>query len=678
MRLRWLILVLFAAQVGGRGPNDSSILFQDHFSDVKAGLLSGVVGAHTEYHYLPEAAPKGPWSVSCFLSDAESQRAWRVIEEDGKKLVYQGFRNQKTDHFHPILVAGDPLWRDYTLEVEFKPESAGDQSGVIFRYRTDRSYYFFGVQDGAAILKLVNNETDFHQPFEKILARSVYELPPNARLTARVSVTGKHLEAELNGRLHLEADDETFGAGRIALTSDVPARFYSVVVRANDGERDRWMKEKAQSDAELSRLRQANPTPVLWKKIKTTDFGVGRNLRFGDLDGDGQIDVLVGQLLHHGPSDQYSELSCLTAMTFDGKRLWQVGSPDRWKTGLTNDVGFQIHDIDGDGRNEVVYCMNQEIVVAEGATGKTKYKAPTPGSKPPADKFPRILGDCLFFCDLRGNGHARDLIIKDRYWHFWALNDRLETMWAGQCTTGHYPYAADIDGDGKDELAIGYSLYDHDGKQLWNLEGKVKDHADGIAIADLKNEGKGAPVIFWAASDHGCLLVDLKGRIIKHQLLGHVQNPTIANLRSDLPGLEIVSINFWGNQGILHFFDSNGSLYQETEPNQYGSMCLPINWTGNGEEYFVHSANVEEGGMFDGRGRPVVQFPADGHPDMCNAVLNLTGDCRDEVVVWDPYEIWVYTQSDNPKAGRLYKPRRNPLYNYSNYQANVSLPGWSQ
>jgi rhamnogalacturonan endolyase len=59
-------------------------------------------------------------------------------------------------------------------------------------------------------------------------------------------------------------------------------------------------------------------------------------------------------------------------------------------------------------------------------------------------------------------------------------------------------------------------------------------------------------------------------------------------------------------------------------------------------------------------------------------VLDLTGDRRDELVVWDPYELWIYAQSDGPKTGRRYKPRRNPQYNSSNYQATVSLPGWSQ
>ena len=79
----------------------------------------------------------------------------------------------------------------------------------------------------------------------------------------------------------------------------------------------------------------------------------------------------------------------------------------------------------------------------------------------------------------------------------------------------------------------------------------------------------------------------------------------------------------------------------------------------------------------NGWGRPVVTFPDDGHPDMCNAVLDVTGDSRDEVVVWDQHEIWVYTQDRPAPDARVYRPVRNPLYNYSNYQASVSLPGWT-
>jgi hypothetical protein len=327
--------------------------------------------------------------------------------------------------------------------------------------------------------------------------------------------------------------------------------------------------------------------------------------------------------------------------------------------------------------------MNQEIVVADGSTGKTKYQTPTPASPPtppgstpsPHNKFPRILGDSLLFCDFRGLGQDRDILLKDRYQHIWALNDRLELLWKAVLNTGHYAYAYDVDRDGKDELAIGYSLLDDDGSVIWSLDDKLNQHADGVAIVQMLPDSD--PIYINAASDEGMLFADFKGNIFKHHYIGHAQNPAVANFRDDLPGLEVISINFWGNQGILHFYDANGSIYHDFEPVSTGSMCLPVNWTGRTEEYFVLSPNVEEGGLYDGWGRRVVTFPGDGHPDLCNAVLDITGDCRDEIVVWDPYEIWVYTQEDNPKEGELYNPVKNSLSNYSNYWTGVSLPGWS-
>ena len=648
----------------------------DNFSELDIGLVSSGVGAHTEYHYLPEAGPRGNWTVACFASGKESGEAWQVQRQGTAHILTQTFANNKT-HTHPMVITGDHLWQDYTITVQLKPLAKG-QAGVVFRYRNSRCNYFFGLTQTGVVLKWVRHEKTFHELDETILAQQDCEWEPNREYTVLITVNGDEIKAEISGLAQLAAIDSTYLMGKVGLSADVPTEFYQVQIAASTNEITRFDKQKKQRKLELDKLREANPKPVLWKKINTEGFGAGRNLRFGDLTGNGQTDVLIGQVHAHGPRDAYSELSCLTAMTFDGDILWQTGTPDPEKYRLTNDVGFQIHDIDGDGRNEVVYCKHFEIIVADGATGEVKYKAPTPASKPPADKFPRILGDCLFFCDLRGLGADRDIIIKDRYWHFWALNDKLELMWEGACKTGHYPYAFDVDSDGHDELAIGFSLYDHDGSQLWSLDDQIPDHADGVAVVNFMQSSDAKPVIFYTASDAGVVFVDLQGNIIKQHLIGHAQNPAIADFRPDLPGLEVVSINFWGNQGILHFFDAHGQIYHDVEPNPFGSMCLPINWTGQPGEYFVHSPNIKLGGMFDAWGRPVVMFPDDGHPDMCNAVMDITGDCRDEVVVWDQHEIWVYTQDDNPKTGKLYKPIRNPLYNYSNYQASISLPGWSE
>ena len=674
----FVLLVLAGQTVRGAEPH---VLLDEDFAGFRSGVWLGVVDAHAEYHYLSETAPKGNWSVSTFRSGIPWQRAWRVMSHDGQRVLAQTLENRKDRHAHPMVVAGDPLWTDYTLRVRFCPQGDSGRSGVVFRYRNDRCHYFFGVEGGKASLRMVRHETAFRQPYENTLAEAPYPVVLGKFVNAVVGVEGKSIHASIEGGPSLSATDDTYAAGKIGLVADVETLYQHVRVTAGAEPAQKVTAAIADRERDEAQLQAANPKPVLWKRIKTENFGAGRNLRFGDLDGDGDLDVLIGQIEHHGPKDRNSELSCLTAVTLEGKILWQIGEPDAWKQHLTNDVAFQIHDLDGDGKNEVVYAMHQELVVADGATGATKRKVPTPEmpatAEPVYRKFPRVLGDALYFADFRGVGRATDLVLKDRYWHFWVFDDQLRLQWNSRCNTGHYPTSADIDGDGRHELAIGYSLYNHDGRQLWTLENELKDHADGVAIVRMSPDAKAPPQIYCCASDEGAYFCDVQGNILRHHRVGHAQNPTVANLRDDLPGLEALSMSFWGNQGIIHLYNSRGEIYHDFEPCQHGSMCFPTNWTGKSEEFIMLTPNPEDGGMFDGLGRRVVRFPDDGHPDMCNAVLDLTGDCRDEIVVWDPHELWVYTQDDNPHPGRLYRPRRNPLYNYSNYQASTSIPAWS-
>ena len=163
---------------------------------MEVGMVSaGVIGAEAEYHYFPETAPHGNWEVSCFRSEA-SQRAWRVIREDGfgAKLMLQASTSTRAEsaYTHPILVAGDLHWGDYTLSVIFAPESKANWSGAVFRYRNDRCLYFFGVKEDKACLFLLNHGTGFRKSMLKILAEKPYAYAPNAELTAVVTVKGNH------------------------------------------------------------------------------------------------------------------------------------------------------------------------------------------------------------------------------------------------------------------------------------------------------------------------------------------------------------------------------------------------------------------------------------------------------------------------------------------------------
>lgn len=661
---------------------EEAVLFEDDFQNLAPGMLSsGVIGAQAEYHYLPATAPRGAWSVSNFRSDG-SQRAWWLIEQDGRRFIRQAYTNTDGEraYAHPMIVAGDPLWGAYTFETAFIPNGGDAQRGVLFNYLHDRAYYFVGVSGQKAVLKKVHGGLAFRVLNEIILAEKSFAWKPGELLTVRVSTLDGKIHAELAGRVTLEAQDATFRQGRIGFTADAPTDFAAVRVTSSAAAQQRFARARQEADATEASLQAANPVPMVWRKIATRGFGTGRNLRFGDLDGDGRIDILICQMRHHGPGDSFSEVGCLTAINLDGEILWQNGRPDSWATKLTNDVAFQIHDLDGDGKNDVVYCRDFELVVADGKTGETKYKAPTPLAphdnfgRPP--RFERILGDSMVFTDLRGTGRKADIVLKDRYGNIWAFNDKLEQLWTLKLNTGHYPFPHDINGDGRDEIAVGYSMVSPDGKVLWTNQDTVQDHADGLSIVTLK-EGA-APVLITAASDEGLFFTDMKGKIFKHLQTGHTQDVSVADYRPDLPGLEIVAIDFWATQGITYLLNSDLEIYREFEPVQHGSPVLPVNWTGRPGEFWCLSTNSEEGGLYDGWGRKVVRFPADGHPDMASAVLDVTGDCRDEIITWDPFEIWIYTQSDSPKAGRLYKPTRNPLFNDSNYKTTVSLPGWTK
>ena len=646
-------------------------LLNENWADLEPGMFSANVGPHTEYHFLPEAAPRHGWAVACFgMRPAGGE--WRVADRDGRRAMEQTHTSE-WPHTHPMVTAGDTDWRDVRVTVTFRPLSDERRCGVVVRYHNNRCYTFFGFDGDRIVLLRVEHERDFHVPAEEMLAAAPAGPRAGRDFTAIIELDGPWIRATLGGTT-LTAMTRGYLHGKVGLLADRPAAYFSARVEAEEKESAAHSRRRRADEQTLAELREDYSQPVLWSAFETPGFGVGRNIRFGDIDGDGEKEIVIAQVVAHGERDEYSETGCITAVKTDGTVLWQSGDPDAANYRLTNDVAFQVHDIDGDGVCEVIYARDFELVIADGRTGRVRRKVPTPIAKPPADRFERILGDCLFFCDMRGTGRAADIVIKDRYRHFWVYDDELHPLWEASCNTGHYPYAFDVDGDGRDELAVGYSLFDDDGTLLWTLDGVLNDHADGIAILDFAEAPGSRPKILYAASDEGLLFVDTDGAILQHHRIGHAQNPVIARFRDDLPGYQAVSINFWGNQGILHFFGADGSIYHDAEPLNMGSMCLPVNWTGGATELFLLNADHRFGGMYDGWGRPVVPFPDDGHPAMCNAVVDLTGDARDEVVVWDQNRMWIYTQSDEPRGGPAIARVRNPLYNHSNYQASVSLP----
>jgi hypothetical protein len=187
---------------------------------------------------------------------------------------------------------------------------------------------------------------------------------------------------------------------------------------------------------------------------------------------------------------------------------------------------------------------------------------------PPAKERPYELvsGDSIAFLNLSGAPYATEILVKDRYRYFWIFDRNLKLLWKGEGQTGHYPYPYDIDGDGKEEFVIGYAMWDHNGRQIWSRDEDYKDHADGIVMGRFSGDPKASPMVYACGSDEGFLLFDAQGRTMKHVRIGHAQSPSIAKYRMDVPGLQLLTVNFWRNPGILSLFDAEGNLLVQEEP----------------------------------------------------------------------------------------------------------------
>jgi rhamnogalacturonan endolyase len=640
-----------------------------------------------EYHYVPRQFTDG-WEIV----NNRGPEEWKVLESDGKhSLCYLGYNETEWTHefTYPLLCYGDSLWRDYTLEVLLSPLSRNDLNGIIFRYRDGRHYYLFGLDKGDKVtLRYRDGEKGFRRDGWHDLSSASFPTDPSKSYKLRVETSGTRIRCLIDDREIFNISDNRYFGGKVGLMANSPVAFHEVRVSATQQAREEFLILKTAREKEVEELRHNNPRPLLWKRISTKGFGVARAMRLGDLNNDGRPDFLLVQNMPFFNSN-YNQITCLTALDYDGRMLWQSGTPDAEHAWVSYDVAAQIHDLDGDGLNEVVLAQGPWIRVLEGSTGKEKARYPVPSSEILPDEkswleykhyyrrdlLPWLNVDCISFADLRGTGKAHDMIIKDRHTRLWAYTNNFELLWTASANLGHFPFFFDSDKDGKDEVYIGYSKFSPDGKLIWSLDSQMGEHSDGICAGDFSTAG-GPEKVFIGGSDDGVLLLDGTGRILKHHLVGHAQTPSAGQFRPDFPGLEFCNINFWGEPGLITLYSSSGDEITRFELIHSGSPVQPVNWKGDGTEFIFLSPNPTEGGLVDGWGRRVVMFPDDGHPDLAWMATDMTGDPRDELIVWDTESIYIYTQDRPCKESSIYAPKRPPLYNESNYSPVVSWPAW--
>ena len=637
-----------------------------------------------EYQYVVANGYHGNWvDMVCNSSYNGTGPTWLITERDGRHFM-ESMRIEKNrpHRMFPTLETGKHQWKDYEVSVSVRRLSQKGMAGLVFsmNHSIDTLVFYLDGKDKAAVAYR-------HKEEVQVLKEVSFPHSCDQEYRLKVDCDGRIAKVYVDDQeLFRVEDDLVARGGKVGITADCPSRFADFKVCVSEKTKQEIdVAELAVKETETEEMKK-HPKMKLWKKIDLKNFGTSRQIRFGHLTGTDEWYVVLAQMQKRVSRDAYGFISCLTAIDLEGNVLWQLGEPSDKTEELgkvSADMAFQVYDIDGDGRDEVIVGWDFEIRILDGRTGTIKKSAKTPFSDDDdADligvpyqtyAFERINPDGIRICNFRGKERPADILIKDRYCRIYALDEDLNVMWKfkSPTNTGHCPLPIDIDGDGKDELLVGYKLLDSDGQMLWSYP-ISEDHTDEI-VAGKWMPGEDEGHFACVSGKAGFFIGDFYGNVVARDMVGHAQRVSIANYCPEREGREIVVTNYWGHQGVIFLYDCYGNQIWEMENEMNGNILAPVNWDGDGTELILTNADAKKGGLLNGRGVRAVEFPDDGHPVLCCESLDLTGDERDELVVWDYHSMYIYTQDDCPKE-QTYHPVQFPIYNASNYRGEYSYP----
>ena len=420
-----------------------------------------------EYQYVVENGYHGNWvDMVCNYTYNGTGPTWLITERDGRHFI-ESMRIEKNrpHRMFPTLEIGKHQWKDYEVSASIKRLSQKGMAGLVFsmNHSIDTLVFYLDGKDKAAVAYR-------HKEKVRVLKEVSFPHGCDQEYRLKVDCDGRTARVYVDDQeLFWVEDDLVARGGKVGITADCPSRFADFKVCISEKTKQEInMAKLAVKETETEEMKK-HPKMKLWKKIDLKNFGTSRQIRFGHLTGTDEWYVVLAQMQKRVSRDSYGFISCLTAIDLEGNVLWQLGEPSDKTEELgkvSADMAFQIYDIDGDGKDEVIVGWDFEIRILDGETGTIKKSAKTPFSDDDDSEligvpyqiyaFERINPDGIRICNFRGKEKPADILIKDRYCRIYALDEDLNLMWKfkSPTNTGHCPLPIDIDGDGKDEAII--------------------------------------------------------------------------------------------------------------------------------------------------------------------------------------------------------------------------------
>lgn len=422
-----------------------------------------------------------------------------------------------------------------------------------------------------------------------------------------------------------------------------------------------------------------------WFSIKLKDEVTLKRIGIGDLDGDGAYDFVlqhpdynVDPYYRPGYWSRSPDSYKLDAYSSKGEFLW------RHDMGWSIEAGtwyspYMVFDVDLDGKAEVyakagegdpreldghVLRGPEYLIKLDGMSGDLLKKQDWI-SREGHGSYNYWSRNFLSVAYLDGI-HPSLIMQRGTYTVIktHALDKELKTVWTWESTGndekymgqgGHALMTGDIDLDGNDELVIGTSALDENGKPMWYTG---LGHNDGGYIADILPDRPGYEIFYAIESRsprNGVCVVDAKtGEIIwgYEGSTYHVHGQgMIGDLTDEYPGIECYAGEAKGGDKFFLYTADGERL---SDQNLWGNSPRAIWWDADEQKEICYRGKVIE---FDGEEKMKIE-------GKLLIVADIMGDWREEIVTSLPGELRIYS-TNIPATNRKVCLMQNHLYRMS-------------
>lgn len=469
------------------------------------------------------------------------------------------------------------------------------------------------------------------------------------------------------------------------------------------------------------RLAADAPVGYIAIPLKTPDGYTPNDASVGDLDGDGQYEIVLHQAAHGRDNSQRGRTGepILEAYRLNGEFLWRINLGKNIREGA-HYTQFLVYDLDGDGRAEVMcktadgttdgtgrtlgdasadwrnrdgYVLDgpEFLTVFDGRTGRAlasvDYLPPRGRVDAWGDRYgnrvDRFLA-CVAYLDgvhpsaVFCRGYYTRTVLVAWNWH----KGRLERLWTFDSDAGplanrayrgqgnHNLAVGDVDHDGRDEIVYGACGIDDDGTGLYSTG---LGHGDALHLSDIDPNRPGLEVFDIHEKPrhpHGAEFRDARtGALIWSKPSPDVGRGVAMDIDPRHRGYET-----WASgNGLSGLWNVRGEVISDRKPR---SCSFGIWWDGDFLREILDGNRITKWNWQKGTESPLLTAHGcssnngtKSNPSLCADIL---GDWREEVL-WrttDGKELRIYS-TPIPTEHRLVTLMHDPQYRLSAAWQNV-------